>query len=373
MIIGFDAKRAFFNRTGLGNYSRNLMEALYQLYPENQYQLYSPKPKDMRLFAQFDHMKAAQIISPSGLWPSALWRSFGIPKALKSNGVNIYHGLSAELPIGRQPDGVKYVVSIHDLIFMRFPELYKTADRKIYLNKTKAACEKADRIIAISEQTKRDMVSFLSIDAEKIDVVYQNCDPAFAIKVSEEKKQALKIKYNLPERFLLCVGTLERRKNALVILQALRQLPKDVHLVLVGKSTTYQTEIDLYIQDNNLKNSVTILHGLPFEDLPGMYQLATMFIYPSIFEGFGIPIIEALYSQIPVIGATGSCLEEAGGKDSLYFNPTDAIALAQHILMLWQDEQQRQKQIGAGLQYATRFTATNFAKDTMQVYQKVIT
>ncbi len=372
MNIGFDAKRAFFNRTGLGNYSRNLITALHQHFPQNKYQLFSPQPKAKHLFPQFEVWNNAQLIAPKGLWPATLWRSFGIPSALKQNETNIYHGLSAELPFGHKPEGSKYIVSIHDLIFMRFPELYNAMDRKIYYRKTKYACEKADRIIAISEQTKRDIVSFLSIEASKIDVVYQNCDAVFAQEIPDAKKQLIRGKYNLPEQYLLSVGTLEKRKNALIILKSLLHLPKDIHVVLVGKSTPYQAELDDFIQSNDLSERVVMLHGLPFEDLPALYQSSKIFIYPSIFEGFGIPIIEALNAQVPVIAATGSCLEEAGGPDSLYFNPEDAPSLAQHILSLWNDEAKRSLQIASGVVYANRFSASNFAEETMKVYQKII-
>lgn len=371
MNIGFDAKRAFFNRTGLGNYSRNLITALLQYHPEHRYQLYTPAVDKTDLFPEAVGAPGAQLIGPRGPWPSALWRSLGIPLSLRANGTDIYHGLSAELPMAGKPRDTGYVVSVHDLIFMRFPDLYKPLDRRIYLKKTAAACSRADRIIAISEQTKRDLVSFLSVTEEKIDVVYQNCDAAFGIPVAAERIEMIRQRYHLPQKMLLCVGTIEKRKNAGIILKAMAHLPPDVHLVLVGRPTAYQAEIDRIIAKYNLSSRVHILHQVPFADLPALYQMAEIFVYPSIFEGFGIPVIEALNAGTPVIAATGSCLEEAGGPDSSYFEPEDEQALSRQVLSLWEDSRRRAEQVQAGRRYAARFSAQRFAEDTMKVYRSL--
>lgn len=372
MNIGFDAKRAFYNRTGLGNYSRNLVEALHINYPVHAIQLYVPRLKEHSLFDQCREWNKVSLIENDTILPAAFWRSWGIKQSLLKNNTQVYHGLSAELPLGKKPSGIKYVVTIHDLIYERFPELYSTIDRKIYRKKTLAACNKADRIIAISEQTKRDLVQFYSIDPTKIEVVYQDCDPVFSVAASPGQKQAVQAKYELPPHFLLSVGTLETRKNTKIILAALLQLPPEVHLVLVGKATSYTEDLNIFIEQHNLKDRVQLLHQVSFEDLPALYQLSEVFVYPSIFEGFGIPVIEALKSRVPVIAATGSCLEEAGGPASLYFDPQDPDTLAGHILKLWKQDATKQVQIEQGIQYAQRFSAAQFSTETMQVYAKVL-
>ncbi|RYD99508.1 MAG: glycosyltransferase family 1 protein [Sphingobacteriales bacterium] len=372
MNIGYDAKRAFYNRTGLGNYSRNLVAALHVHYPEQFIQLYVPQLKGATLFEQSKQWDKVHIITNETILPASFWRSWGLKKALAKNTTQIYHGLSAELPLGEKPEGIKYVVTIHDLIYERFPDLYAAIDRRIYRRKTLSACRKADRIIAISEQTKRDLVFFYLIDAAKIEVVYQDCDPVFAIPLSPERKSAVQAKYALPGAFLLSVGTLESRKNTKIILEALLQLPAEVNLVLVGKATPYTEELKTFIAQHNLGERVQLLHQVSFEDLPALYQLSEVFIYPSIFEGFGIPVIEALKSGVPVIAATGSCLEEAGGPHSLYFDPEDSGTLAGHIRKLWKQADTRQLQVAQGLKYAQRFSAAQFALETMTVYTEVI-
>lgn len=138
-------------------------------------------------------------------------------------------------------------------------------------------------------------------------------------------------RYHIPSHYILYVGSIEERKNLLLIVRALQQLNKDIHLIAIGKRTPYTDIVEAYIKENNMQQQVSILSNVPFDDLPGFYQMADLFIYPSFFEGFGIPIIEALHSNVPVIAATGSCLEEAGGPDSLYVEPNDVNDLSEKI------------------------------------------
>ncbi|RRN76620.1 glycosyltransferase family 1 protein, partial [Pseudoxanthomonas sp. SGD-10] len=236
----------------------------------------------------------------------------------------------------------------------------------------KQACFNANRIIAISQQTKRDIIDFFKIDENKIDVVYQGCHPIFKERSPGDKLDEVKEKYNLPESYLLCVGTVERRKNQLLILQALTKLDNHIHAVITGKATSYKKELLDFIEKHNLYERVVFLENVPFDDLPTIYQMSKIFVYPSRFEGFGIPLLEALNSGVPVIGATGSCLEEAGGPHSFYVSPDDADALSSAIRQILQDETLRKKMIEEGFKYAEQFTEENIAKNIMNVYQKTL-
>lgn len=372
MKIGYEAKRAFQNFTGLGNYARSLIEILAYHYPKNKYFLYAPKAvKNSRTASLFSFSNVIIRTAPVKLLKS-YWRSKGVVKDLIKDKVEVYHGLSAELPSGLKSNGIKAVVTIHDLIFLRYPQYFKFLDRKIYAYKFKKACQNADLIVAISEQTKRDIVHYFGTAEEKIRVVYQGCDSVFYEKQPPLFLESIKSKYELPNEFLLCVGTIENRKNQLLILKALLHLPEHIEVVLVGKSTPYQTLIETFIEDNQLKNRVHILNTVPFEDLPAIYQLAKIFVYPSEFEGFGIPILEALNSEIPVIAAEGSCLEEAGGPDSIYVSPTDERELTNEILMLLNDKPLREKMIASGKNYALNFRAEIIAEKMMHVYTTVL-
>lgn len=373
MKIGFDAKRAVQNNTGLGNYSRYVIEILSKYFPDNRYLLFAPKKKENPRLKVILSSKNLSFVYPSGvskLFPS-LWRVIGVVNDINKEKISIYHGLSNELPQRIKSAHSKSVVTIHDLIFLRYPEYYKPIDRTIYQYKFKRACQKADKIIAISESTKRDIISFFKIPEDKIEVIYQGCHPNFSIPSSEEKKQEIINKYNLPTRFLLSVGSIERRKNVKLIVKALKHLPESVHLVAVGKSTSYQQEVEEFAEKANLKSRLHIKNNVTFADLPVFYQLSVAFIYPSFFEGFGIPIIEALSSGTPVIAARGSCLEEAGGPASLYTDPKNDIELANHINEVLHNPKLAQDMIENGYEYVKRFSDEQIASDIMKVYQSL--
>jgi glycosyltransferase involved in cell wall biosynthesis len=373
ITIGFDAKRAIQNNTGLGNYSRYVIETLSDLYPDNNYVLFAPKMKDNPRLKTILDRRNISFVFPAGIAGlfSSLWRILLINKNIKEKNIDIFHGLSNELPLGIKGTGVKSIVTVHDLIFLRYPQYYKPIDRLIYRLKFKYACRKADKIIAASQCTKRDVVSFFNIPEKKIDVVYQGCHPNFRRKVSEEKKNEIIKKYNLPEVFLLNVGSIESRKNILVTVKALKNIPESVHLVVVGKSTPYQLDVENYARTSGVDSRLHLLNNVPFSDLPALYQSASLFIYPSFFEGFGIPVIEALTSDIPVIAASGSCLEESGGPDSVYINPCNEEEWAYKIKEILNNNSLSQKMIEAGKEYVKRFSEENIAKDLMDIYESL--
>ena len=375
MKIGFDGKRAVQNNTGLGNYSRYVLEALQEYYPQEKYIIYAPKDKkNPRLENILSHSNTTLRLPTSSTWKriSSLWRIWRVTADAISDNVCIFHGLSNELPLNiQQQQKIKSVVTVHDLIFRRLPKCYPLIDRAIYNYKFKKACQNANLIIAVSECTKRDIVKDYGISPEKIEVIYQGCDSAFAQTIDEKKKIEVRNKYTLPERYILSVGSIEERKNAMLAVKALKYLPEDIHLVLVGKETAYTDKINTYTKAEKLETRVHILHGIPFADLPAIYQCAELFVYPSRYEGFGIPILEALNSQLPVVAATGSCLEEAGGPDSLYINPDDEKAMAQAIKKAMQPEQRKQM-VEKGLIWAARFSKKQMAQETMKCYNKLL-
>ena len=371
MKIGYDAKRAFLNNTGLGNYSRWLVKAMAQHHPENKYYLYTPKVKPnprLNFLKQFNNIIT---VTPVGKLIKSWWRSKGIVDDLQRDGINVYHGLSHELPIGIGESGIKSVVTVHDLIFMRFPEQFGRVSRTIYSLKVAKACAVTDKIIAISKKTREDMIELLGLDAAKIKVVYQGCDPIFKIEQSAEQKASVTRKYNLPADFILSVGTIEERKNLLLVVKALSKVENNVPLVIVGKPTKYLKGIKSYLSANNLDNRVIFLHGVEFADLPAIYQLAKVFVYPSRYEGFGIPVLEGITSGTPVIAAKGSCLEEAGGSGSLYVDPDDHADLAKKINHVLSDEQLRQKMIAKGKEYSLNFEDEKLANQLIQIYNNL--
>lgn len=372
MRVGYDAKRIFNNFTGLGNYGRTLLDDLQQQFPTHEFHLYTPKTSSNSRITPFLDNTRFQVHQPAGM--PFLWRSMGIKQDLKRDRIQLYHGLSHELPIGIQQTGIRSVVTIHDLIFHRYPEQYAFLDRQIYSYKFKYACQHADRIVAISESTKQDIEEYYGIPAAKISVIYQACDPSFQVPLSPEQRTKTLAPFSLPADYLLYVGSLIERKGLHQIVEALRMLPAtlDIPLIVMGQGKVYRKRIEQLVAQYGLQNRVFFLPEIPFTAFPALYQQASAFLYPSLYEGFGIPVIEALWSCTPVITSDRSSLPEAGGPDSWYINPEDPSQIAHAIETVLGDATDRSRRIEAGHAYVQRFEGKRLAKEMMALYREVV-
>ncbi len=324
MRIGFDAKRIFQNATGLGNYSRSVVKNLAEFYPENEYFLFTPTMKNIMPF----NMQAnTHMVVGRG----SVWRSFGIRRDIVRHHVDVFHGLSNEIPFTLKISNIHSVVTIHDLIFERFPEYYPGVDRKVYDLKSKFAGRHADMIIAASHSTKNDIVDFYGIDPARIQVIYQSCDDIFY--TIQEADPSLLHNYNLPENYILYVGSVTERKNLLNVCKAYLQIEpqKRVPCVVVGNGKAYAEQVKQFIAENKLERWFIFHENVPTEHLPHVYRKAMAFIYPSLYEGFGIPILEAMVSGCPVITSDISSLPEVAGNAALYFNPVHTEDIADKI------------------------------------------
>jgi glycosyltransferase involved in cell wall biosynthesis len=382
MNIGFDAKRAYHNQTGLGHYSRTLIHSLAKYFPGNDYFLFNPKRS---FLFQFEEENVQEILPngfPGSLFPSA-WRSSWVKNDLKKLGIDIYHGLSHEIPMGLKTTRIKSVVTIHDLIHERFPDQYNAIDVKIYRKKFRYACLNSDRVIAISEQTKKDIVEFYQVPASKITVCYQSCNPAFGKTVPAEEKASIRKKYRLPERFFLHVGSIIERKNLLNVCKAIYLLRNEMAepLVVIGDGGKYKQQVKEFIFQNGLAERIIFLSEIPeaksskafqtAEDFPAIYQSAIAMIYPSFFEGFGIPVLEALWSRVPVITSNVSSLPEAGGGAAICVDPASVEEIASAMKRVCDDKEFAASLPEKGWQHAQRFSQENCAKDVMQVYNSL--
>lgn len=371
MKIGFDAKRAFNNAAGLGNFSRNTINALSRLYPDDQYLLFNPGSSR----ALFRAPKNSMEVRPRSLgWRLVknAWRTFGVAKAAKSLDVNIFHGLSHELPVGIEKTGMKSIVTIHDLIFLRYPEYFKKIDRKIYEKKFRHSCRVANCVHAISEQTKHDLISFFDVPESKIRVIYQSINPVFYERVGEAEKKRIRTRYQLPEHFMLTVGTVEPRKNLMALLEAMILTKKYLPLVVVGKLTDYQHKIQKFIEADLNRIQVFFLTRIQDHELAVLYQMAEVMIYPSFFEGFGLPVAEAQASGCPVITSHTSSLPEAGGDGAIYINPEKPAEIGEAIESVLKNKELRKSLIDKGKANAQRFTPENFATKLKQLYNSVL-
>lgn len=366
MIIGFEAKRIFQNCSGLGNYGRNTVSMLARFYPENKYKLFAPKFTDL-----YSLPDSAEVIAPkSSLFQffKSYWRFHKVTKLLSKNNIDIFHGLSHALPYGIEKTNIPSVVTIHDLIFLRFPEYYQRIDRIMYQSIYRSSCNRATKIIAISKQTKTDLINYFGIEASKIEVIYQSCDHRFYDRVSEAQKSVVQLKFSLPEKFILCVGTIENRKNQLAILQAITREKIATPIVILGKPTEYIHQLNQFISENGIQKQVIFLHKTNFGELQTIYQMAELLIYPSFFEGFGLPVIEAQASGCPVITSNISSLPEAGGDGALYINPADISEIGHSIYNVLSDNQLKIKLIQDGTANAELFSEKYVAQNLMKLY-----
>jgi glycosyltransferase involved in cell wall biosynthesis len=380
MNIGFDAKMAYHNGTGLGHFSRTLIQSLSEYYPEHEYYSFNTKPSSL-----FE-MRGKNIheVLPGSFMDkiiSSAWRNRGIKKDLKKYKIDLYHGLDHELPDGIDKTGIRSVVTIHDLIYERYPEQFSARDVNNFSKKFRYACEHADKVIAISKQTKKDVLDFYKTPEEKIVVCYQSCKPAFGKEVSEEEKIRVKKLYELPEKFFLYVGSIIERKNLLNICKAVFLLRNEINipLVAIGDGGKYKQQVKDYIKQNGLEKKIILLSEHPsaksskfFQsaiDFPAIYQSAIAMIYPSFFEGFGIPVLEALWSRLPVITSDVSCLPETGGEGAYYVNPNSAEEIAEGMKRIYSDKELTETMKEKGWQHAQNFTQKKCADSIMNVYK----
>ncbi|MFA9290285.1 MAG: glycosyltransferase family 4 protein [Solirubrobacteraceae bacterium] len=365
MKIGYDAKRFFNNQSGLGNYSRDLIRILNEFYPENNYYLYAKKETSLGNLT--NNSKSIFFKSLKKTFASRQL-NMGIQSEL--DGCHIFHGLSGEIPLFWKNKKIRKVVTIHDLIFIRYPNFYSFFDRIIHFYKFKYAVKNADLVIAISEQTKTDVINFLKIPAEKIQVIYQGCNNIFKQEPDKELLEKVKEKFNLPAKFILNVGTIEERKNLLNIVKAINNT--SIPLVVVGKKTNYFKTILSYIKINGLENQVLFLENVNTIELASIYRMASIFVYPSLFEGFGIPILEAIFCKTPVITTNYGCFKEAGGEHSVYVDPLNVQELQENIINLWENESKRKEIIEGAFLYAQRFNDKEISAEIIKVYSLLL-
>ncbi len=373
MRIGFDAKRAFLNHRGLGSYSRNLLNALIDHYPDNEYFLYTPKNYS-KSFVWKDKSDNFIIKNPQGFYSlvPSFWRTLFLSSDLLRDKIDMFHGISNELPFG-VANKTSAVVTIHDLMFMRCPQNFALVDRKAYAIKTQMALKGAQHIIAISQQTKNDIINYLHVDEKKISVIYQSISQKFKKSFTDDEVLAIKQKFNLRESYFLYVGALEENKNILNLIEAFGRLKKDLRipLVLVGKGKTeYVKKIKEAAIKNNVIKEVIFLEGVNDLELPVIYKNAHALILPSFYEGFGIPALEAIVSSTPVLLSNIPSLVEIAQDAGIYFNPASVEDMALQIEKIITDQDLYAEKKKALKNRAPLFSDYEFAKQVMDVYLK---
>jgi glycosyltransferase involved in cell wall biosynthesis len=350
MRIGFDAKRYFNNITGLGNYSRWLIDNLNNQIPQSIFLFHSDK--------SFYQKKDFNVITPRYSLLKAIWRSWLVTKNLKKDKIDIYHGLSNEIPFGIHKTGIKSVVTIHDLINKRYPENYQLIDRWIYDLKLRYAQKYADVIITVSEQTKKDIVKYYNTNETKIKVI--------PIGIAQRQIKPVES----PSPYILCVSSFTKRKNLKALVQAFKSIEdKDIKLKIVGSYGETANEI----QSLAKKDPRIELHfNISNEELNDLYTKCQFCVYPSLFEGFGIPILEAFSYGKAIATSNISSMPEVGKDAALYFNPNDPNHIREAIIQLMDNDTRNEhvKKIPTTLKSFDNHVLINAYKS---VYSKLMT
>ncbi|MBX2910093.1 MAG: glycosyltransferase family 4 protein [Chitinophagales bacterium] len=374
MRIAFDAKRAFNNFSGLGNYSRLLISALEENFPENDYFLFTPKVQ-YPLLENFP--KVGKIILPETTYQklfSFYWRSWALQKQLSENRIDIFHGLSNELPFNAHRFKCKNVVTIHDLLYLKHPEDFPAFDRFFYQQKTAYAVKTADIITVNSQQTKQDLISYFKISEKKIDVTPHAIGNHFYTAKSKEEREKVLKKYQLPKKFVLQPGSFLGRKNHALSIAAFSSISKkysDLNLVFTGSGGNLENKLRTQIEHSGLSSKIIIRKNIEAFDMPTVYQASEMVLYPSLNEGFGLPILEAFASNVPVITSNINVFKETGGSAALYINPKLVSELENAISLLIEDNVQRQLLIKEGELQLSKFSSKAIAERMMQLYRSL--
>ena len=372
-IIGIDAKRAFMNFSGLGNYSRAFISAMSSYYPQRRYILYTPKNRLRPGMEDFLNSPQIEVRMPHGLnalLSSMRWRSHTISRNIAADGVELYHGLSGELPLS--PISAKRVVTMHDAIFMRFPQLYKPIDRRVYAKKFAAACKSADKIVAISRATADDIIHYFGADPAKIEVIYQGCDRIFYNIPSQSDVELVRAKYSLPPKYILSVGTIEERKNLVTTVRALKELPSEISLVAVGRPTPYMERVKAAISELGLESRVQFIHGASFADFPAIYKGAEALVYISIYEGFGLPVLEGITVGVPVVTSNLSAMPEAGGDAVCLVDPSNSSLTAKALKEICYTPGFAEEMVRRGYAYSKNFVDTKMAASVNEIYDSLL-
>ncbi len=375
MKIGYDGKRAMRNLTGLGNYSRLVVEAVARHCPDCRCVLYTPDIRENTRMETLLSLPNVNLRLPQGngiMAHGSAWRTLGITSQLRKEKIDLYHGLSNELPLNIKGSGIPSVVTMHDLIFRRMPGCYTLPDRFLYNLKYGMSCRIANRIIAVSKRTKDDIVEIYGVDPDKIDVVYQGCAEVFRHTATRNTLAMVREKHRLPTRYIVQVGTIEKRKNLELTVRALSALPSDVHLVAVGRDRGYLEHVRRIASQVGVADRLHVLDSVTMAELPAIYQQAAAVAYPSRYEGFGIPVLEGLESGRPVVAATGSCLEEAGGDAAFYVNPDSAREMAAALAAAMTEGPALVSRIALGKRHASRFNNADIAARIEAVYDRTL-
>ncbi len=365
MHIGIDVSRiAIDERTGTENYTLRLIEAISKLDKNNRYTLYFNK---LPHFFEVTQKNIGTRFLPLPY----LWTQARLALECFLRPPDVLFVPAHTIPVFRRPS-LKTVVTVHDL-GAEFLEAYHKFPQKIYLNwSTEYVARVATHIIAVSKSTKRDLTKTLAVPSKRVSVVHQGVDHLFFYSRDTKEVDKVKLKYGLSKKYFLFVGVIQPRKNLVRLIEAFATLAyKEADLVLVGKPGWLYDKIYTSPKKLGVEANVKFLGFVSQEDLPALYTGSSAFVLPSLYEGFGLPILEAMACGAPVLTSIGSSMPEVSGGYALLVNPTDKNELAEGLTRLLKEEGLRSRLSAQGLEWVKNFTWEKTARETIKVFEKV--
>ena len=371
MRIGIDYTAAVRQGAGIGRYTRELVRALAKLDQSHDYVLFAAaggqRPEDASWPPNFQ----IRSVPLSDRALAILWHRLQLPLwvELVTGPVDIFHSPDFVLPPVR---GAKTLVTVHDLSFIRYPQC-ADANLRAYLNKVvPRSVHRADLVLADSQSTKDDLVELLGVEARRIEVVYPGVEERFRPIEDQALLEKVRERYDLPPRFILGLGTLQPRKNFSRLIEAYSLLVArhpSLRLVIAGGKGWLYEEIFATVEQLGLEDKVIFPGFVADEHLPALYNLADLFVFPSLYEGFGLPPLEALACGAPVITSDASSLPEVVGEAGLMVEATDAEALAEAMNRVLEDNTLRERIIAKGMKQAKKFTWEKAAAKLLSLYE----
>jgi len=372
MRIGIDATALPPQPVGAGNYIIQLVRALAEANFDVQLVIFAQKKGPALIDLPEERWVEWRIVEDLSPGSRLVWEQTRLPSLVRSTKVDLLHSLHYTRPL-RLP--CASVVTFHDMTFFLFPQLHTWARRLFFPTAMRISARQADAIITVSESTRQDAIRLLAIDPGKIFTAQLGVDPSFRTINDLGEKSRVIAKYNLPERFILYLGTIEPRKNLPILIRAYRQLVNSGtshKLVLVGKyGWMYEDVLDL-VDELGLEDKVFFAGYVPQDDLPLVYNLASLFVYPTIYEGFGLPALEAMACGVPVITSQIASLPEIVGDAGILIPVNNVEALSEAMSRVLGDSTLREKLIKDGQLRSTKFSWDRTAQLTWQVYMQVM-
>ncbi len=372
MPIYIDVSSAVHAKAGIGRYAESLARALVSRQP-GRFALFYNRVRESQPPAGLESVPARTVRAGYKPWRMAVWLGqlarVGFNRLVP--GAELFHATEHLLPPLR---GVPTVLTVHDMIFKLFPEHQKPLNFW-YLNATMPLyCRRADAVITVSESSKRDIVTHYGLDPAKVTVVYEAAAPEFA-PASLARVDEVRRRYGLPDRYLIHVGTIEPRKNLTRLVEALQRLRDEgltIPLVVAGGKGWLYDEFFRRLEELEMRDTVHFPGYVPSADLPALYSGATAAVMSSVYEGFGLPVLEAMACGTPVVSSQASSLPEFGGEAARYFDPYDVEAMAATIGTVWSDGELRGEMRQRGLAQAAKFSWEQAAEETLAVYASIV-